>query len=43
MNDYRRDSETITEVDGLSQLMSGRTQFNLGNHYLQKKKYEDSL
>jgi len=37
------DAETITEIDGLSQLKSGRTQFNLGNFYLGKKEYDKAL
>jgi tetratricopeptide (TPR) repeat protein len=35
-----KDAETITEVDGIRQLKSGRTQFNLGNLYLSRKEYE---
>jgi len=37
------DAETITEIDGLTQLKSGRTQFNLGNFYLGKKEYDKAL
>ncbi|CAD7926824.1 unnamed protein product [Amoebophrya sp. A25] len=38
-----KDSETITEVDGLSQPWSGRTSFNIANLYLSRKDYDRAL
>ena len=36
------DSETITLQDGLRQLRSSRTQFNLGNYYLKRNMYHEA-
>lgn len=38
-----RNVERITEVDGLKQLRSTRTQFNLGNFYLQDQRMDEAL
>jgi tetratricopeptide (TPR) repeat protein len=37
------DSEAITLADGLRQLKSSRTQFNLGNYYLKRNQLDEAL